>query len=283
MGIDTGLWWRVGHWMKTSFPASVMWGKPARGAPTSPLPSTARSLGFEPRGSVVIIVQSLSCVQLFVTPWTAVHQASLSFTICEFAQTHATESMMPTNYLILIQGLEAVSKMTFFPRREHSFPGARSTIKLTQEISLRQHFWGGSLTSPFKPNLPLELMRCDWEIICTCLQFTRTMNKVRQRCLLPGSCLLASWGYKHPSPDGHVGSASLSTPLTALMFFVELPKNVAVQLVLLAGPVSQASVFAYLLAAWPFPRLEWHVRRPGSGPFPSLEGGGWGKWTQGGR
>ena len=85
-----------------------------------------------------------------------------------------------------------------------------------------------------------------------------------------------------PSPDGHVGSASLSTPLTALTFFVELPKNVAVQLVLLAGPVSQASVFAYLLAAWPFPRLEWHVRRPGSGPFPSLEGGGWGKWTQGG-
>ena len=145
----------------------------------------------------------------------------------------------------------------FFLRREHSFPGARSTIKLTQEISLREHFWGGSLTSPFRPNLPLELMRCDWEIICTCPQFTRTMNKVRQRCLLPGSCLLASRGYKHPSPDGHVGSASLSTPMTALMFFVELPKNVAVQFVLLAGPVSQASMFSYLLAAWPFPRLEW--------------------------
>ena len=33
-------------------------------------------------------VQSLSCVQLFATPWTEVHQASLSFTISKFAQTH---------------------------------------------------------------------------------------------------------------------------------------------------------------------------------------------------
>ena len=33
------------------------------------------------------LVQSLSCVQLFATPWTAAHQASLSFTISQFAQT----------------------------------------------------------------------------------------------------------------------------------------------------------------------------------------------------
>ena len=30
---------------------------------------------------LLIVVQSLSCVQLFVTPWTAARQASLSFTI----------------------------------------------------------------------------------------------------------------------------------------------------------------------------------------------------------
>ena len=29
----------------------------------------------------VVVVQSLSCIKLFATPWTAVHQASLSFTI----------------------------------------------------------------------------------------------------------------------------------------------------------------------------------------------------------
>ena len=32
---------------------------------------------------LVVVVQSLSCVQLFVTPWTATHQASLSFTISQ--------------------------------------------------------------------------------------------------------------------------------------------------------------------------------------------------------
>ena len=35
-----------------------------------------------------VVVQLLSCVQLFVTPWTATHQASLSFIISEFPQIH---------------------------------------------------------------------------------------------------------------------------------------------------------------------------------------------------
>ena len=36
----------------------------------------------------VVVVQSLSPVRLFATPWTAALQASLSITIPEFAQTH---------------------------------------------------------------------------------------------------------------------------------------------------------------------------------------------------
>ena len=36
----------------------------------------------------VVVVQLLSYVQLFVTPWTAACQAILSFTISDFAQTH---------------------------------------------------------------------------------------------------------------------------------------------------------------------------------------------------
>ena len=35
-----------------------------------------------------VAVQSLSPVWLFATPWTAAHQASLSFRISQFAQTH---------------------------------------------------------------------------------------------------------------------------------------------------------------------------------------------------
>ena len=34
------------------------------------------------------IHEMLFVVQLFVTPWTAAHQASLSFTLPEFAQTY---------------------------------------------------------------------------------------------------------------------------------------------------------------------------------------------------
>ena len=36
---------------------------------------------YEERNLPIIVVQLLSCVQLFVIPWTAAHQASLSFTI----------------------------------------------------------------------------------------------------------------------------------------------------------------------------------------------------------
>ena len=47
-------------------------------------------------------VQLLSCVRLFVTPWTAVHQASLSFTIFwSLLKFPSTESVMPFNHVIL--------------------------------------------------------------------------------------------------------------------------------------------------------------------------------------
>ena len=49
-----------------------------------------------------IIVQSLSHVQLFVTPWTATSQASLFFTIYQsFLRLMSIESVMPSNHFIL--------------------------------------------------------------------------------------------------------------------------------------------------------------------------------------
>ena len=49
--------------------------------------------------TVAVIVQSLSHVQLFVTSWT---EASLSFTISwSLLKLMSTESMMPSNHLIL--------------------------------------------------------------------------------------------------------------------------------------------------------------------------------------
>ena len=45
-------------------------------------------------------VKSLSCVQLFETPWTTVHQASQSFTISQ-SLLRFIESVMLSNHLIL--------------------------------------------------------------------------------------------------------------------------------------------------------------------------------------
>ena len=50
----------------------------------------------------VVVVQLLSHVQLFVTPWTTAHQASLSFTISRSLLTlMSIESVIPSNHLIL--------------------------------------------------------------------------------------------------------------------------------------------------------------------------------------
>ena len=49
-----------------------------------------------------VVVQSLSRVRLFVTPWTAARQASLSFTISRsLLKLMSIESVMPSNRLIL--------------------------------------------------------------------------------------------------------------------------------------------------------------------------------------
>ena len=51
-------------------------------------------------------VQSLSCVQLFVTPWTAAHQASLSITNSRsLLKCMSIELVMPSNHLILCRPL----------------------------------------------------------------------------------------------------------------------------------------------------------------------------------
>ena len=51
-------------------------------------------------------VQSLSCVQLFATPWTAARQASLSITNSQSSlKLMSIESVIPSNHLILCHPL----------------------------------------------------------------------------------------------------------------------------------------------------------------------------------
>ena len=49
-----------------------------------------------------VVVQLLSCIQLFATPWTEALQASLPFTVSQsLLKLTSIESVMPSNHLIL--------------------------------------------------------------------------------------------------------------------------------------------------------------------------------------
>ena len=63
---------------------------------SSPFQTTASTVN-----TFVAVVQLLSCVRLFVTPWTAAPQASLSFSISwSLLKLMSIESVMPFNHLI---------------------------------------------------------------------------------------------------------------------------------------------------------------------------------------
>ena len=51
---------------------------------------------------IIEVTVQFSCIQLFVTPWTAAHQASLSITNFQsLIKLMSIESVMPSNHLIL--------------------------------------------------------------------------------------------------------------------------------------------------------------------------------------
>ena len=59
-------------------------------------------LNTTPPYACVVIVESLSPVWFFMTPWTVAHQASLSFTISwSLLQLMSIESVIPSKHLIL--------------------------------------------------------------------------------------------------------------------------------------------------------------------------------------
>ena len=58
------------------------------------------------RFSSFVVIQSLSHVRLFATPWSAVCQSSLSFTIlCSLLKLMSIESMMPYKHVVLCHPL----------------------------------------------------------------------------------------------------------------------------------------------------------------------------------
>ena len=99
---------------------------------------TQNSLIFD---QFIIIVQSLSCVRLFATPWTAARQASLFFTISQsLLKLMFIEQLMPSNHLILCHPfllLPSISYMTL----KTNWSGF-SAMGLRQKPVYKQIRWG---------------------------------------------------------------------------------------------------------------------------------------------
>ena len=93
-GVPVSSWW-------------CFWGASASslenvGMTIFPLPIKVQWLSQEKHSEFFVVVQSVSCVQLFVTPRTVAGQASLPFTISLYLlKLMFIESVMPSNHLIL--------------------------------------------------------------------------------------------------------------------------------------------------------------------------------------
>ena len=96
----------------------------------------------------------LSSVQLFGTPWTAAHQASLFFTISEFAQTHVhcvDDAIQPSHPLSPLLFLSSI-----FPSIRVFFSESALHIKWPK-------YWTFSFSiSPSKEYSGLTSFRNDW-------------------------------------------------------------------------------------------------------------------------
>ena len=89
---------------------------------------------FQFLSPLALAVQSLSCVRLFATPWTAAHQASLSFTISQsLLKLMSTESVMPSNHFILCHPFS--SGLQSFPA-SGSYPTSRFFASGGQNIGV---------------------------------------------------------------------------------------------------------------------------------------------------
>ena len=126
--------------------------------------------GYSPLSHIFGSVQLLSCVQLFVTPWTAACQASLSITNSRsFLKLMSIESVMPSNRLSLCRPLLLPPSV---------FPSIRV---FSNESALRirwPKYWSVSFSSCPSNEYPgLISFRMDWFDL---LKVQRTLKSLLQ-------------------------------------------------------------------------------------------------------
>ena len=104
----------------------------------------------------LIVLQSLNCVWLFATPWTAACQASLSFIISWnlLKKLMSIESVMPSNHLILCCPLFLLTTI---------FPSIRVFSSESALYLRKPKYWSFSfIISPSNEYSGLISFRIDW-------------------------------------------------------------------------------------------------------------------------
>ena len=112
-------------------------------------------LNYQIHRCVLSSVQSLSCVWLFVTPWTAARQASLSITNSRsLLKLMSIESVMPSNQLIICHSLLLPPSI---------FPSIRVFSNETVLCIRLRKLWSFSFSSsPSNKYWGLSSFRIDW-------------------------------------------------------------------------------------------------------------------------
>ena len=125
---------------------------------------------------VVAVVQLLSRVQLFVTPWTAAHQPSLSITIYwSFPKFMSIESVIPSNHFFLCCPLLLLPSI---------FPSIRVFSNELAVYIRRPKYWSFSISPS-----GLISFRTDWFDL---LAIPGTLKSLPQHCSSKGSILWKS-------------------------------------------------------------------------------------------
>ena len=121
--------------------------------------------------TIFISAQLLNCVQIFATPWTAAHQASLSITNSRsLLKFMSIESVMPSNQLILYHPLLLLPSI---------FPSIRVFSNESVLCIRCPKYWSFSFTiSLSNENSGLNSFRIDFWISLLSKGFSRVFSNI---------------------------------------------------------------------------------------------------------
>ena len=132
----------------------------------------------------IVIVQSLNRVQLFATPWTAVHQASLSFTISQsLLKIISIELVILSNHLIL------------HPRQKE-----KRDMVLILLILKRNKLWKHKIHRPKNHMCRVQWIFLGWRSLSNCSHMKRQNMASPQK---PTLCSVSLAGSKRWSDSQH--------------------------------------------------------------------------------